>query len=34
VSAYYAKRPCARLVATAADIIAETLGKPGHDNGA
>jgi C_GCAxxG_C_C family probable redox protein len=26
-SAYYAKRPCARFVATAADIIAETLGR-------
>jgi hypothetical protein len=25
-SAYYAERPCARFVATAAEIIAETLG--------
>jgi C_GCAxxG_C_C family probable redox protein len=32
-AAYYAKRPCARFVATAADIIAEALGEPGHDHG-
>ena len=32
-AAYYAKCPCARFVATAADIIAETLGKPGHGDG-
>jgi C_GCAxxG_C_C family probable redox protein len=27
---YYAKRPCARYLATAADIIAETLSKSGQ----